>query len=435
MPRVALASLLLLLVGCDDAHRVTVVVRTDLLAGFEFTRVRVTAEELPAQTHDVDPALSYADGVPVAELVLPTGVHELGVELIDRDGARVLARPVGIDARGEATVTVLFTRDCASVSCPRDGEAANARACLGGGCVDPFCTLETPEYCDVNECVADADCADPSGPACLRPRCLTGACLAVGAAFLCSAEESCHPERGCRPTDDPLRCGPPDDDAVLLLPFDDGTAADALGRNPGRLEGEAGAVDGPLGCGRALAIPEGATAYAVVSDSEDFYLAEGAIDLWFRRDPGPSATAGLMSRDAAGAGNGHFSLWLDQDDEVVVRFQNAAEDEIVACSEPLTRGEWHHVGVNFGPPGLELWIDGVQTTRTGPVTVVEGETSELLTCGGGGTLSLRPADVIDWAIGASGAQATSPGEVSSPLTGGAIDHVRISRARRDFRAP
>lgn len=408
----------------------TVDLFTDYLPGVEFTQVRVQVADLPLNSHDANAERDYAAGQRVAEILLPDGIHRLDVSLFDEDG-EVISRPVVIDVGDDRGVSALVTRDCAGVACA-GGDDTALEACLGGVCTDAECTFENRETCDVNECSLDADCADPDRPACVRPRCLTGVCAYTPGN--CRPEEVCHPELGCRPAANPFRCSPADDDTVLLLTFDEETATDALGNNDGTIVGEPTWTDGPLGCGRAIGFPLGGTTHVELPDSMDWHLPDGSLDFWFRRDTG-TGTAVLLSRERDEFGNGHFAVLLSNREEVYVRLQNAAEQESASCSEPLAVGEWHHIGVNFGAGGLELWLDGEVTLRTDVGQVTDSVGQLTMQCDGGGTVSLRPADVLEWVVGASGIRATASGEWSDFFNGGAIDYLRISSVRRDFSDP
>lgn len=430
--RHAATLLALMTAGCSSEHLVTVDLYTDYLPGVEFAAVRTTVAEgdvLPS-SHSVDGALDYGGGQTVAQLVLPEGTHRLTVALLDDEMQPVLDRPVVVEVIEDRVVSALITRDCAGVSCA-GGESPEA--CLGGVCTSAQCTFENRSTCDVNECSADADCGDPDRPTCVRSRCLTGVCAYVPGN--CRPDEVCHPDLGCRPAANPFRCSPPDDDTVFLLSFDDESAADAIGGNDGSIVGEPQWIDGPLGCGRAIRFPLGGTTHVEIPDSMDWHLGEGSVDFWFLREMTSSGAAGLLGRDRDEFGNGHFSVLLSNSDELFVRLRNAAEMEIASCSERLTRGEWHHVGINFGPQGLELWVDGEVTMRTGLGELTDSVERLQLTCGGGGTIAIRPADVLDWVVGASALHATAPGEWSDFFDAGAIDELRISAIRRDFSDP
>lgn len=102
----------------------------------------------------------------------------------------------------------------------------------------------------------------------------------------------------------------------------------------------------------------------------------------------------------------------------------------------MSAGDWHHLGVNFGPPGVELWIDGVLQTGTGEVINIEpprGPTAN--PCTGMSSDGIAGND-IPWFFGVNNGF-SSPGttdDLRSYFRGGSFDHIRISRARRDFSA-
>lgn len=194
-----------LLWGCEaSGHAVVVDVRTDLSPGIEFDGVRVRLDGRPAGETLVTPGADYARGVRAAELAdVASGPHELEVELV-RDGSVELARVVLVQVRAATSATITLTRDCRGVACPLASDAPSLLACVGGRCVDPSCTDETPELC-APECAADTDCTPPVVP-CLAPRCAAGACLDVDDGS-CGAGRYCDAARGCQPIGGPSDAG------------------------------------------------------------------------------------------------------------------------------------------------------------------------------------------------------------------------------------
>lgn len=193
---------MLMVAGCASEGELVVDLVTDLRPGVEIVsavaevyagpqRGEVIGATAPRpMTADLD----LVGGTRVGQLSgVPFGAHLVRVSLQDAAGEEVAEGlvVVSLDAPARA-VTVRVTRDCLDVSCPGDG-SPTAVACLGGACVEPTCSPETPETCPEPECAADADC--PSDR-CVVGRCEMGVCFARADDAQCSVG-SCHPTRGC----------------------------------------------------------------------------------------------------------------------------------------------------------------------------------------------------------------------------------------------
>jgi hypothetical protein len=245
-------------------------------------------------------------------------------------------------------------------------------------------------------------------------------------------------EQGDAPTDgQPCGAGV-DQHTLVLLDLDRPTGTtvpDSTGNHPAELRGQqAQAVEGPPGCGQALAFPAGdtATTYVELPDSPDWDLTEGAVDFWVRFDTSSAdqETQGVLSRDAVNVElEGHLSMLRACDGSLVVRLQRAGSTHY-QCSAPIADGVWTHVGLNFGAAnGLQLFVDGTVATRTDPVPCRTG------TCGASGPYGIDGND-NPWVIGAL-AWGSAEGSATpvGPGLGGAIDHFRVSSVPRDFAAP
>jgi hypothetical protein len=157
------------------------------------------------------------------------------------------------------------------------------------------------------------------------------------------------------------------------------------------------------------------TSYIEVSDSPDWQLDQGSISLWLRVDACPARAPGqgLISRASSDrAETGHFGLFILPACSFAVNLTGDSDSIEVRANTALTPGQWAHVNVNFGPPGLELYLDG---------RLVASDETTLGTSG-----NHNP-----WVIGADTSEA-NPGAATPPahfLTGAAIDLLRISSAR------
>ncbi|MBX3270695.1 MAG: PD40 domain-containing protein [Sandaracinaceae bacterium] len=215
------ATALLFAAACaPDEHLLVVELRSDLVPGVEIDRVRVLVDGAARAELALGRDDALASGVRVAETTLPAGAHDV-LAVLERNGSAVLERAVRVEVVRATSVTVLATRDCRGVRCPADD--ATASACLGGACVRPECTPETPEACPAPACRADADCA-PAG-ACAVGRCAGGACLAVGE-DVCGPALYCDPDRGCAALPDECAQWGPWQDAAPIAEVNDPSGDD-----------------------------------------------------------------------------------------------------------------------------------------------------------------------------------------------------------------
>lgn len=193
----------LILGACSDPSASLIVeVRTDLTPGLEVDSVQTARLDAvggaPVDVRTVAAGIGdpFGEGVRVAELDgLPLGTHAIRVRL-SHGGLTALERTVLVTLRNSRAVTVVLTRRCRSVTCPGAGDDPAWLACLGGRCVSPACTPETPEACPAEpECRAPSDCEVTA--ACADPDCAGGACLLVGRPGACGADAWCDPDEGC----------------------------------------------------------------------------------------------------------------------------------------------------------------------------------------------------------------------------------------------
>ena len=225
----------LVVLGCagSSGNEVSVDVRTDWIPSVEFDTVVVRAGTETPQSRPATLAEDYVRGVRVAELTnLANGRQDIDVRLMN--GAEMVARrTVPVQLTGDLAITVILTRDCSGISCPA-GDAA-ATACLGGRCVDPSCTPETPENCPVDDCSQDSDCP-AAAQSCLSATCIYGTCLyddddSCGDDLYCDVEVGCRPLPDTEPFDaGPRDMGPEEDLGTDLGPdFGPGCAGEVCG--------------------------------------------------------------------------------------------------------------------------------------------------------------------------------------------------------------
>lgn len=189
--------------GPDNPPDLFVDVRTDVRPGYEFAVVRadlIGAEatgssrvERPVVVADTT---TYLEGARVAQFEdVSRSQVAVRVALLDRMGLPLLEHAAAVQLGWtDRVVTVVLTRDCAGVMCPGVSDDASLVACLGGRCVDPRCSPETPEHCPTG-CSSDGDCSVEAS--CATGQCESGTCLRVEREGVCSEDEWCHPETGC----------------------------------------------------------------------------------------------------------------------------------------------------------------------------------------------------------------------------------------------
>lgn len=186
--------MLLSCLACGSENALSVDFRTDLVAGLELSEVaisRVGGSDEIVTRFEVRAETPVLRGVRIARFEgLPEGEQALVARLIGPTGTRLAERRVVAQVRGETVFTMVFTRDCLSVTCP--GELQ----CLNGECVPPGCSPEHPELCGDTLCSAAVDCA-PSTASCAAAACENGLCLLEPVAGACAATEACVPEVGC----------------------------------------------------------------------------------------------------------------------------------------------------------------------------------------------------------------------------------------------
>lgn len=220
MPRLLVAVLLLapaIGLGCgDDAPDLIVELKTDFVAGGDFTRIRTTLVPTGAagSGREFDQPASFGDGftsgrrIAEFEEVQPA-VYLVRVQLAGPDGLPIIERTVRVNVSESTGVTVLITRSCRSVVCPGSSDSAELTECLSGVCVSPDCRPGAPNSCGEGVCGDDLGC-EVNAP-CARASCDEGTCFAVLEDGACAPTEWCDPDFGCRPRgDETLDGGVPD---------------------------------------------------------------------------------------------------------------------------------------------------------------------------------------------------------------------------------
>lgn len=201
------------LTGCGSDSTLVVYLKTDLVAGVEFTSVEVevfgdagrdeAATSIASRTLSATRAMRF---VPERRLSSfePGDAQNLlvVVRLRDAAGLIVAERPTRLNFAGDYGLRVLVTRNCARVTCPAPGGAALNAACFDGRCVDDRCQPDALEFCPDIACTNDGSppSACASTATCAQASCEDGVCLyAEPVESVCGDTEWCDPFRGCLP--------------------------------------------------------------------------------------------------------------------------------------------------------------------------------------------------------------------------------------------
>lgn len=195
--------------ACADNRGVelSVDLKTDLIPGVEFYGVRTSVTAigedgmLMGATRSADAlamrGVDFFRGRRVAEVGdMSVGDYLVHVALVRQGGAVVVERSVRVRVVESVALTVVITRSCRSVLCPRPTDDPAATTCVGGECVDPRCGSGLPDACPEPECERDDQCV-PTSP-CATGSCADGVCVFDTRGARCPAGEYCDPELGCR---------------------------------------------------------------------------------------------------------------------------------------------------------------------------------------------------------------------------------------------
>lgn len=189
--------------GCADKPALSVELVTSIVSGAQFSAVE--ADLLAARSDDgADRPLQHFErsvglgedftrGTSIAAFDhLESVAYRVRVRLLRADRRVLIQRVVALTVDGDFVLRVHVTPNCVGVSCPGAGVAGSLTECLGGECVDPRCTVATPEYCTgVAFCTAASDCAAQSG--CASSVCLDGVCASAPMQGACTSPEFCNP--------------------------------------------------------------------------------------------------------------------------------------------------------------------------------------------------------------------------------------------------
>lgn len=203
-----LLALSFLVASCSEEEaELSVDLKTDFLAGVEFTEIRAEVRDatdveervLGSVLTRAQRGVDFIRGRRVAQFAGATsGARRVFVTLIDPGGRGFITRTTLLETSGSYALTVVITRDCRDVVCPASGDPPTHTTCSGGRCVDPRCRPgSVDETCGVPECSGDTQCLPRV--ACAEGVCASGSCLFRGRVDGCASGEVCDPEDGCVP--------------------------------------------------------------------------------------------------------------------------------------------------------------------------------------------------------------------------------------------
>ncbi|MGD8934195.1 MAG: Ig-like domain-containing protein, partial [Gammaproteobacteria bacterium] len=191
---------------------------------------------------------------------------------------------------------------------------------------------------------------------------------------------------------------------------DDGGTGNTATYN-GVTVGQTGAISGD---GDTSISFDGTDDYVEIAHDDAYLIDDGTVQLWFKADD-LLTEQGLFSKDSNSFDTGgHFTIRLKTDGSVEVRLQSTTDSYYVSSLPgSVTAGSWHHVAVNFGSNGMELFLDGV-SVDTNPYTGGLGSSS-------GGIGNYEPIAI--------GANTWQTGDLNltgmNQFFGGSIDEVAI----------
>lgn len=260
----------------------------------------------------------------------------------------------------------------------------------------------------------------------------------------CPPEQVCGADNLCRPASDPEAtadagstpdaeevsadpaCATAPASSAFHLDFDDPDApyVDVVA---GELAGEAvgTVIPGDSLCGSASARFE-ANGTLVYPDAP-LWDDVGSIDLTLRFAALPDAEeAYIFSRDASGVDEpGHLGVAVTSDGRIVMRMQNGGTTYLCTDAELATTGQWHRIGINFGEPEVELWLDGVKATYTDLAGGID--------CSQRGDGLSIAGNAEPLALGAA-TNTSTPGTIDphQTLFRGDLDELVVGTARKEF---
>jgi hypothetical protein len=131
-------------------------------------------------------------------------------------------------------------------------------------------------------------------------------------------------------------------------------------------------------------------------------------------------------------GTGELSIVVACDGTIVAALEHGTDVAYRCSNAPIPMGQFVFVGVNFGPAGFDLYVDGDRATRTGSLGFRGNNCVTPITCGGTTTAGLDGND-NPFVVGAENiAMPGAADDLDLPLRQGRIDGLRISSQNRTY---
>lgn len=207
---------------------------------------------------------------------------------------------------------------------------------------------------------------------------------------------------------------------------------DETGAHTGTPTGDTvGTVAGaPMCGGQAYDYSGAGRAFFTVADSPDWNLTSGSVEFWVYLTD--YTGDGILCRDAGGNGDGHLAIMTNIDGHIVARIEDTAFEYVRCSRDPLPLNTWHHVGINFGPDELRLFIDGVPGDRTNDVFGLDTGWTFNCTADGGAVNGLS-GNANPWTVGSLCWRSTEgTNDTVGNTLSGYLDELRISDVQRPF---
>lgn len=337
---------------------------------------------------------------------------------------------IAVDVRWSLALTLVFC-GCGDVGFERPGSDAARESSLPDAMVSRDATTESALPKEDAMVRMDARTPDADVPDAMvdgaAPSCDDGV-QNQGEVFVDSGGPCSFRAPACGEGVDPWTLG--------LFTFQDVTATtvnDEQNAGDGTIRsGPASYVSSAPGC--AMAWRGNGSVSLVAPNVAAWKQATGSLDFILRVPDMAAETAMQVpfSRDAQGSADGHIVVAVTPTQRLVVRFQSTVA-EVYRCSPVLAAGDWVHIGINWGAPDLEVFVDGSEADFVGNVPF--SSDGDIVSCTDGALSLGFNGNDEPWVFGANQWTSTAgtADSITQPLkSAAAIDHVRISSVRRDF---
>ncbi|MCH7864802.1 MAG: hypothetical protein IIC56_06280, partial [Proteobacteria bacterium] len=134
------------------------------------------------------------------------------------------------------------------------------------------------------------------------------------------------------------------------------TVVDSSGNNNGAYHRGAESETDVGGIGTGAGDFDGKNDHIEVPHSSDMELSSGSITVWFNSDD-VDDKQGLFSMDSSGANDGDLTAFVD-DGVIKIRMQDGDGNSYWVEGGTLADNTWSQVTFNWGPDGMELYVDG-----------------------------------------------------------------------------